>query len=209
GGSYSGWFTSRLQRLVGPVLPLFLLWTLFALFGTAAGVERSIVAMAAQLALIPVWFLAVYLLVAALVPITYAAWQRIGLASFWLFVGAAVVVDILTLRFDVLHINFINFAFIWLAVHQLGYAWNAGHFASPARALLWGIGGLIALGLLVGLGPYPVAMIGVPGEPLSNSMPPTIALLALGIAQTGLALALQGPARRMLDSLKIAFYLFF
>jgi len=201
GGAYSGWFTARLQRLVGPVLPLFLLWTLFALFGTALGVERSIVAMAAQLALIPVWFLAVYLLVTALVPFTYAAWQRLGLASFWLLVAAAIAVDVLTLRFNVPHINFINFAFIWLAVHQLGYAWNDGHFASPAKALVWGIGGLTALGLLVGFGPYPVAMIGVPGEPLSNSMPPTIALLALGIAQTGLALALQGPARRILDNI--------
>lgn len=202
GGSYDRWFTGRLQRLVGPVLPLFLLWTLIALFGTAAGIERGIVAMAAQLALIPVWFLAVYLLVAALVPLTFAAWQRLGLASFWIFVAAAVIVDVLTLQFAVPHLNFINFAFVWLAVHQLGYAWQSGRFASPATALLWGISGLATLGLLVGVGPYPVAMIGVPGEPLSNSMPPTLALLALGVAQSGFALALQAPAQRLLSGLK-------
>ena len=201
GGSYESWFAGRLQRLIGPVLPLFLLWTLFALFGTIAGVERSIVAMAAQLALIPVWFLAVYLFVAALVPLTYRLWQRLGLGSFALFAAAAVIVDVLTLRFGVPHINFSNFAFIWLAVHQLGYAWQAGHFDRAGKALAWGIGGLAALGLLVGLGPYPVAMIGVPGEPLSNSMPPTIALLALGIAQAGIALVLQAPARRLLDNM--------
>jgi hypothetical protein len=68
-------------------------------------------------------------------------------------------------------------------------------------ALLWGLCGLAALGLLVGFGPYPVAMIGVPGSDLSNSMPPTLALLALGIAQTGIALALEPAARRMLDHL--------
>jgi hypothetical protein len=65
------------------------------------------------------------------------------------------------------------------------------------------MGGLAALGLLVGFGPYPVAMIGVPGEPLSNSMPPTIALLALGIAQAGFALALEPWARRRLENLRL------
>lgn len=201
GGTYAEWFTGRLQRLVNPVLPLFFIWTLFALFGTAMGVDRKIVALAAQLALIPVWFLSVYLMVAAVVPFTHAAWQRFGLASFWGLVAGAVVIDVASLAFAVPYVNFLNFAFVWLAVHQLGYAWNEGRFARPARALLWGFGGLLALGGLIGFGPYPVAMIGVPGEGLSNSMPPTLALLALGVAQTGFALALEPAARRMLGSL--------
>lgn len=202
-GHYADWFGGRVQRLINPVLPLFLIWTLFALFGTALGVERKIVSMAAQLALIPVWFLSVYLIVSALVPYSYAAWQKFGLASFWGLVAGAVAIDIASLQFGVPYINFLNFAFVWLAIHQLGYAWGDGRFASPVNALLWGIGGLAALGLLVGLGPYPVAMIGVPGSDLSNSMPPTLALLALGIAQTGIALALEPQARRMLDNIKI------
>ncbi|HMT44996.1 MAG TPA: acyltransferase, partial [Chakrabartia sp.] len=202
-GGYVAWFGSRVHRLVNPVLPLFLIWTLFALFGTAAGVERRVVALAAQLALIPVWFLSVYLMVSAVVPWTYALWRRFGLASFWGFVAGAVLIDLLSIRYGVPGINFANFAFVWLAVHQLGYAWGEGQFASPAKALPWAVGGALALGLLVGLGPYPVAMIGVPGSDLSNSMPPTLALLALGIMQTGLALSLQAPARRMLDHLKL------
>jgi peptidoglycan/LPS O-acetylase OafA/YrhL len=203
GGHYSDWFGSRIQRLINPVLPLFLIWTLFALFGTAMGVERKIVALAAQLALIPVWFLSVYLIVSALVPLTWRAWQRFGISSFWVLVAAAIAVDVASIQFGVPHINFVNFAFVWLAVHQLGYAWNAGHFARPARAAMWGAGGLVALIALVRFGPYPVAMIGVPGSDLSNSMPPTIALLALGIAQTGIALALEPQGRRMLDRLSI------
>jgi hypothetical protein len=46
-------------------------------------------------------------------------------------------------------------------------------------------------------------MIGVPGSELSNSMPPTLALLALGIAQTGFALALEPWLRRRLDSMRL------
>ena len=203
GETYSEWFSGRLQRLVNPVLPLFLLWTLFAMFGTAAGVDREIVALAAQLALIPVWFLSVYLAVAAVVPLTYAAWKRFGMLSFWALVAGAVIVDVATLAFDIPYVNFLNFGFVWLAVHQLGFAWGEGYFGRPGRALIWGVSGLVVLSLLVAFGPYPVAMIGVPGEPLSNSMPPTIALLALGIAQTGFALALEPAGRRMLDNLNI------
>lgn len=203
GDSYASWMTGRLQRLVSPVLPLFLLWALFAFFGTMMGVERQIVELAAQLALIPVWFLSVYLIVAALVPLTYAAWQRFGLGSFCALLLAAVAVDIATLEYGVPYLNFINFVFVWVAVHQLGYAWADGYFAKISRALFTGFAGLAALIALVKFGPYPVAMIGVPGEPLSNSMPPTIAILALGIAQIGFALALEPAARRMLDNMRI------
>jgi hypothetical protein len=203
GGRFADWFASRIQRLINPVLPLLLVWTGFALFGTAMGVDRGVVKMAAQLALVPVWFLAVYLIVTAMTPLTHKAWQRFGLGSFWLLAAAAAVVDIATLSFGIPYVNFLNFAFVWLAIHQLGYAWQRGVFASPARALLWSVGGFIALGLLVGLGPYPVAMIGVPGSELSNSMPPTLALLALGVAQTGFALALEPQGRALLDKVSL------
>ena len=188
--------------MITPVLPLFLIWTLVAMFGTLAGVERGVVAMAAQLALIPVWFLSVYLMVAAVVPLTWKAWTRWGFASFWMLVAGAVAIDVVALRFGIPYVNFLNFAFVWLAIHQLGFAWSEGRLP-PRTALLWGLGGLAALGLLVGLGPYPVAMIGVPGAGLSNSMPPTLALLALGIAQAGFALALEPAGRRMLDTIRV------
>ena len=42
-------------------------------------------------------------------------------------------------------------------------------------------------------------MVGVPGEEVSNTLPPDVLLLALGAAQTGLVLALEGPMRRLLD----------
>lgn len=198
GGRFTTWFAARVRRLINPVLPLLLIWALVTLFGTQAGIDRAVVKMATQLALVPVWFLAVYLIVTALTPWSHAAWRRFGLTSFFALVAAAVVIDIATLQYGIPYVNFLNFVFVWVAIHQLGYAWHDGRIAAP---LLWAAAGLVALGLLVGLGPYPVAMIGVPGSELSNSMPPTLALLALGIAQTGLALALEKPARAMLDGL--------
>jgi peptidoglycan/LPS O-acetylase OafA/YrhL len=202
GGSWPKWFGARVQRLISPVLPLFLIWASVALFGTAAGIERGIVKMAAQLALIPVWFLAVYMIVTALVPWSYAAWRRWGFDSFWPLVAGAAVIDVATLQFRIPHVNMLNFMFVWLAVHQLGYAWQADKFSRPAHAIVWGTGGILVLALLIWFGPYPVAMIGVPGAELSNSMPPTLALLALGVAQTGTALALEPQARRFLNNVR-------
>ena len=203
GKDYAHWFSGRLRRLINPVMPLFLIWTLIAMFGTWAGIDRDIVKMAAQLALIPVWFLSVYLMVSALVPFSYAAWKRWGMASFWVLVAGAIAIDIAALHFHIRYINFANFAFVWLAVHQLGYAWGEGRFANPLKAALWGVAGLLILGALVRFGPYPVAMIGVPGAQLSNSMPPTTALLALGMAQAGFALAIEAPMRRWLANIRV------
>ncbi len=196
GGTFSDWYGGRLQRLINPVMPLYLVWSLFALFGTALGVERGVVKMAAQLALIPVWFLAVYLIVSALVPLTHRAWKRWGMWSFWALVAGAVLVDWLAIGQRVSVVNWLNFLFVWLAVHQLGYYWQEGRFNRP---LLWFVDWLFLLVLLVKYGPYPVAMIGVPGSELSNSMPPTLALLALGNTQIGLALVLEPAMRRLLD----------
>jgi hypothetical protein len=43
-------------------------------------------------------------------------------------------------------------------------------------------------------------MVGVPGEEVSNSLPPSLAMLGLGTIQAGLLLALERPARRLLAS---------
>ncbi|WBC16828.1 acyltransferase [Micromonospora sp. WMMA1998] len=59
-------------------------------------------------------------------------------------------------------------------------------------------GGLVALVLLTVVGPYPVAMLHVPGERLDNAAPPSLALLAAAAAQLGLILLLRGPAGRWL-----------
>lgn len=203
GGIYRDWLASRVQRLITPVFPVLLLWAVLAFAMTQAGMDRVNVRMATQLALIPVWFLAVYLLVTALTPLSLRAWKRFGWASFGALVAAAVVIDWLTLVRGVPYVNFANFLFVWVGIHQLGYAWNDGAFARPAMALTWFAVALASLFALTVFGPYPVAMIGVPGAAITNSMPPTIALFALGVMQAGLVLALEPAGRRMLDNLRL------
>lgn len=198
-GSYSNWLVGRIQRLINPVLPLFLAWVLFISGARAAGMDPDTVALASGLALIPVWFLAVYMLVVALVPLTRALWERFGMASFWGLVGAAAAVDFVNLGLGLELVAYANFVFVWAGMHQLGYAWQSGRLDGTGRRVALAIGGFAALCALVFLGPYPISFIGVPGQEITNSMPPKLSIFALGVFQAGIVLALEQHARRLLE----------
>lgn len=198
GQNYSEWLQVRLQRLLGPVLPLIILWVVLAVGAQKMGVPPIMVKTASQMALIPVWFLAVYVMVVVLVPLAYTAWNRYGFLSFWALVLAAAVDDLLFFGPGLKSLGWLNYAFVWLAVHQLGFAWREGFLTGARHGLTWMLGGLAVLAGLIVIGPYPVSMVSVPGQAISNTLPPKITLLALGIAQCGLLLSAEAPMRRWL-----------
>ncbi len=198
GKPYAAWLDARLRRLVGPVLVLVGAWIVLGIIGWLTDLPPAMVRIGSQMALIPIWFLAVYVLVACLVPVTHRAWERWRLASFWALVAAAALMDVAFFAVGWHALGWLNYLFVWSAVHQLGYAWRDGSFARPAVALTWAASGLIALLALIEWGPYPVSMVGVPGEPISNTAPPKLTMIALACLQGGLLLALQAPARRWL-----------
>lgn len=197
--TFAEWLDGRLRRLIGPVLVLVGAWTLLAALARALGWPEALARVGSQMALIPIWFLAVYVLVALLVPVTHAAWERFGMMSFVAPAAAAVVVDVAFFAADQRLVGWVNYLFVWSAVHQLGYAWRDGRFDRPSVALAWAAAGLAALVLLIGPGPYPLSMVGVPGDAISNTTPPKVTLIALACLQGGLLLALQAPLRRWLD----------
>jgi hypothetical protein len=199
GRGYGEWLNARLQRLIGPVMPLLFLWVVLGAGAHQMGIDPELIKGGSQMALIPIWFLAVYVMVVALVPATHAAWRRFGFASFWALVLAAAVDDILFFVADLRGLGWFNYGFIWLAVHQLGYAWHSGKLHGPRKAIPWALGGMTLLLGLVTFGPYPVSMVSVAGEAVSNSLPPKLPMLALGLWQCGLFLTLEAPFRRWLE----------
>lgn len=198
GQAYNEWLQIRLLRLAGPVLPLIFMWIILAAGAQWIGLRPEMVRVASQMALIPIWFLAVYIVVVVLVPISFKAWQRYGFKSFWLLVLAAVIDDLLFFAADLRSLGWLNYGFVWLAVHQLGYAWRDGYMAGARQGLTWVLGGSLILIGLITIGPYPVSMVSVPGQEISNTLPPKIAMLALGIVQCGLLLSIETPMRRWL-----------
>jgi len=198
GRSYADWLNGRLQRLLGPVMPLLVAWVLLGVLGTVSGVDPALIKTGSQMALIPIWFLAVYTMAVALVPVTYAAWKQFGMTSFWVLALAAALDDTLFFAADLRVVGWLNYGFIWLCVHQLGYAWRDGWFSNPRKALIWAAGGLLVLIGLVTVGPHPVSLVSVPNADVSNSLPPKLPMLLIGIVQSGLLLSLEAPLRRWL-----------
>jgi fucose 4-O-acetylase-like acetyltransferase len=194
GDSYTSWLSARLRRLITPAVPLVALWSGFVVGARAFGIDGGLLRLASQVALIPLWFLATYVVVAAATPVADRLWRRFGFASIAAMLGAAGVVDMVRFATSDL-VGWANFAFVWGAMHQLGFAWRDGRPSSSRRAAAMGVAALAALGGLVAAGPYAVAMVGVAG---ANNSPPTIALAALGVAQTGFLLAAERPIARWL-----------
>jgi hypothetical protein len=196
---YRHWLHARLVRLMAPVVPLLLFWAGLCIAAGLAGADPALVRNASRLALVPTWFLAVYLLVVLLVPLTHAAWRRYGLASFWLPVSVAILVDALAFGRGLALLRWTNYVFVWVAVHQLGYLWRSHRADDPPLALGWCLGGLSFLVFLVLVANYPIAMLTVPGAEFSNTRPPTVALVALAAMQFGVVALLQEPVRRWLQ----------
>ena len=199
GRDYASWVQSRLRRLVVPVVPLLVTWAVLSLGTRLAGVDPELIRQASRLALIPTWFLAVYVVVILLAPGMASAWRRYGMASFWLPVSASVLVDALAFGRGLELLRWANYAFVWLAVHQLGMLWRSMPSSERMVSVTWFFAGLAALVFLVEVGQYPVAMLTVPGEVFSNTRPPTVALVALAAMQFGLLGLLREPARRWLE----------
>jgi hypothetical protein len=203
GTEYGQWLRDRLRRLIVPVLPVLALWAPGAWLAVTSGVDSELVRVGSQAALVPVWFLATYVVVVALAPITLWMWERMGLGAFFVFATAAAAVDIAYIGYDIDLVRWFNYLFVWNAVHILGYAWADGKIRGlPHRAAIT-IGGFASLAALIIFGPYPVSMVGFAGETITNSNPPKVTLVALAVFQFGLAMLFEGPARRWLDRIKV------
>ena len=203
GQGYAAWLAARLHRLVTPLLLLIVTWAAVAGVMSLIEVRSEVIVFTSQAALIPTWFLSIYITLVLLAPFAWRLWRRYGFLSFWGFVACAALVDLLFFGADIRWPGWTNYFWVWLAVHQLGFAWRDGRMGKPAILLVYAAAGFAALYLLIFKGPYPLAMVGSPDEGLSNTLPPKITLLALGIFQFGVLLALEAPMRRALDSLRL------
>lgn len=201
------WLRRRARRLLRPALPLLLVlvpgWVL-----VDALLQEGVLVLAPGVALVPLWFLAAYLAVTALTPWSLALHDRgWSLPLIAVAAGLAGLVDLIRLAGvgPVLGTQPLagtpNFLLVWGAVHQLGHLWERGPWPErPSGQLALAGAGLAALGLLIGEAGWPLAMVPVEGTLLpNNAAPPTLALMALGLVQAGLAGLARGPVTRWLE----------
>ncbi|MET7411470.1 acyltransferase family protein [Streptomyces rubiginosohelvolus] len=195
---YSAFLRARLQRLLRPTMVFVLVWGAAALLVQLLGGGGGLTGVTLRMVTQPLWFIGIYLAMVAFTPPLLRLHERYGWGAFAGLAGAAVAVDVLRFAAGVPYVEFLNFAFVWLAVHQLGFLRADGRIRLRRAALLAG-GGLVTATALVALGPYPLSMVGMPGEKVSNMAPPTLALLAHGLWLVGAVELLRAPAARLLE----------
>ncbi|NMA76501.1 MAG: acyltransferase [Actinomycetales bacterium] len=195
---YGQWLRTRLRRLGIPLIPLLLAWLVIGVVAVAAGAPNATVQLASQMALIPTWFLAAYLMVIIVAPPCLLLWERFGWFSILGVLALAAAVDALSLAANQPLLGYPNYLLVWAAFHQVGYAWLDGRLSGAGRRLLLAVIGLVGLLLLVTVGPYPVSMITSAADDISNSSPTRITMAFLGMLQAGLVLSFEKPLTALL-----------
>ena len=202
-GAYAAFIRARAARLLRPTLAFLAVWVALGVIADRAGLTSGTSAQAtlvvAALVMVPqlLWFVGIYLAVAAFAPALYRAHRRWGLWALVALCAAAVLVDLARFGAGVGVLGNLNFALVWLALHQCGFAWRDGSLTTRAALVLVGVG-VVGLALSITVGPYPVSMVGLPGDEISNMSPPTVALLSQGVALIGFAALARGRMARVL-----------
>ncbi|MFG2666448.1 acyltransferase [Streptomyces sp. NPDC048387] len=190
GVPYGAWVGQRLGRLFRPVAAVVALWAVVAGGLLLGGAGWDTVLTLLKLVWSPLWFLLVFSALTAATPLVAR------LSPLW---PLAVVAGVDAWRFGFggpQGAGWVNVAAGWLVPYTLGAAWARGAFTRRRPALFLLGGGAAATVALVLWGGYPASMVGVPGAAISNLNPPTLAAVAFGLAQCGLALWVREPLAR-------------
>jgi peptidoglycan/LPS O-acetylase OafA/YrhL len=198
GVGLASFVTRRLRQLAVPGGALLATWVVLGavLSSTIGGtwIKNTV-----KLVVSPLWFLAVYLGLIALLPIALWLHRRFGVLVLVWLAGAAMCVDVLRFRYHIEGIGWLNMLFVWALAHQAGFAYQK-IVNAPRQvdlAMLWA--GLFGLVGMVFSGLYPGSMVGVPGERWSNMAPPTFVMVALLLFQIGVIEVLRPTMERVLQ----------
>jgi peptidoglycan/LPS O-acetylase OafA/YrhL len=179
GGSARSFVAARLHRLLRPAVVTIGVVALALAVLTVLGVPADLLAVAGFRYGQPLWFLAVFLMCQALLPALVSAHDRAPLRTIGLLASAAIAVDGLRAIIGIDAVGFLNLAFVWMALQQLGFFLADGRIdALPRRTRA--AAGLITLAVLIltfVTGAYSPDLI-------ANINPPTAALLLVGIVHT-------------------------
>lgn len=193
GGTAPDFVRNRVLRLAQPALPLFLFYVAALGIATLVGAPAALVESVAVGAGSPLWFIAAYTVCQALLP-ALATWhERNRWAPVLVLLAGVIVVEVLRftvpghvdfsyasvhVRLDGDSIGLLNMLFVWPLVQQIGFWYADGWFD---RRRWWQ---LAVLGLAAWATLFPMVLVG-PYSPdmLTNLNPPTLPLVALGLAQ--------------------------
>lgn len=179
GGTAAQFTAGRIHRLLLPAVSVIAVAGASLILLTLAGVSADLVTIAGYRFGQPLWFLAVFLLCQALLPVLLIAHQRHAWCTISLLALGAVTVDIVRIATGAETLGILNLALVWLALQQVGFFLADGRISALGHRTRKIIALAAVLGLLIGVacGIYSPDLI-------DNINPPTTALLFVGVAHT-------------------------
>jgi peptidoglycan/LPS O-acetylase OafA/YrhL len=231
GESTGAFVRLRLGRLLRPSLVFLSIWavvqTVLHLTDTGAPTGprlwgdtlllRGMIPPGATVPFGPLWFLAVYLVVVIVAPLTVRLHERF---RWWVpaaMVAGTVAADLIGFVGGVHLARWCTVVFVLLFPHQLGHFLGDGSLARMPRRVFWamvvaGLGGLLILTnppmwqlfgrvryeWFPGIGTYPKSLLGTDVERVSNAFPPTLCFLLAGVWSIGAAMLLRPSLQRWL-----------
>jgi hypothetical protein len=200
GKTYADFVSTRAARLLKPTAIFLAVWIPISIvLDVFFNLNVRAFELSMKLLTAPLWFLGVYLIMIGMAPKMLKIHRRFGRGALATMAMGAVVVDVLGIWMDVPFIGALNYLFIWLFAHQLGFFYADGSLLRLGRKLYLAMaaGGLGGLVLLTQVADYsPNMVFNVHGR--SNTNPPTVCILVLTIWQVGLAMLLRDPVSKVL-----------
>jgi hypothetical protein len=194
--AYAPWLWRRVERLLRPVwVYLLIMAPLSGLLSVLlpSGWTTPLLGLATQL----LWFIGVYVMVCALTPVLVRSFDRHPLLAPSVLLAATALVDWVRIGLGVAPVGLVTFVLVWALAAAMGLLLDSG-LLDGWRGLATAV---VAMGtnlVLIGLGPYPISMVGgSPGERFSNMAPPSLALALHAVALTGLVAAARPALARL------------
>lgn len=182
GASSASWVGRRLKGMLVPVVPFVTVVLAIVWAALLLGAPKELTLTVGVVVLMPLWFVIVYAVLAALTPTMLALHERWGI---WVVVALAVlacVTDGLRTGFDEPYIGYLNYIFVHGTMQQIGFFYRDGRLQKVSRAVLalWPICAFAALFVVVATPIWSGSMVGMSGE-RSNMSPPSIPSLLHGL----------------------------
>jgi hypothetical protein len=201
GGTYAAWLWARADRLLRPALVYLAIMGLVAVVVTLvapADVAAPLMELTTQL----LWFLGAYLLVTALTPwFRTTTPARGGLVTLGIVaLSAAIDVGVLLLGLPGF-LALSSFVIVWAVPAYIGSLRAHGVLDRVPRAALVGVvvAGLAVNVALIAYGPWPMSMVGMPGDVVSNMAPPTVVLAIHSVILCCLVTLFDSALRRLAE----------
>jgi hypothetical protein len=200
GRGAAGYYSVRMRRLLVPIGVFLACWGAVELVAHLVVTGYPGVHRYALILFTPLWFIAAYVWVVLLTPLTATAHAR---GRWWtLAILAVAIVACDTGRFaaGVAGLGWLNTALIWVFIHQLGYFYRDGTLAALGRWAAAGlvVAGVLLLAVLTSLEVYPRSMVATVGQERSNILPTTVPIAVMAVLQVGVIMLLRAPVTRWL-----------